>query len=657
MKTMMKKTAAYLLALLLVIQMVPAFADTVYGEYTQSNVTYRDAIEITSKNNFDILKVGMTDELTVQSSYKDVSWSSDHPEVATVDASGLVEAVGAGKVTITVVSEGLYKDTISFKVVGETKAEEPETEPAAPTGEAGDDQGEEQSRDEKLIIFIKGSKTKVEYNGQLQKNEYTVSTSNDELFDEDKLTMTADHRAEQKDCGVWQDNMSEADFTYDGNAEIVVSNGWIQIKPKAVTVKADDKKILGGRGEEPVYTASIVEDLGEAEAPDLSGITFQLIGDQIAPEIEKGAIIGNYKMNAPLAGKLTVIEPQPLYNIVKISGKYYRLKKTQIWTEKDPVTDKNATLAGADYVVDAYDFSDLTITIDNKEYVYNGKKNAEAIALGANYYDIKGGTVSIVKNKIGAMTNGKPNWLIPEADQYPDKNETDSIHRDYEAVLHVNTEAVVEQEAYNFLSVDGSANYYKLPTTTIKAQLLDNLPKGKLEEGQYVLERYDFSKTVLNIDGIEYKYNDGSLDEYENYYTVSFEDVQKNDKFNRNDTWFKNKDSWLDGAYELFGSLPNNTVKFHANYAATTHKAEKRPISVKIISSLAGKKEVYAGTKVTLTAVPSGFDGVEYTIEWKCIKQDGTTYTISDANTLVYEYYIDAENAKNTYQVILTTVE
>ena len=75
MKTKMKKTAAYLLALLLVIQMVPAFADTIYSEsYTQDNVNYRDAIEITSKNNFDILKVGMTDELTVQSSYKNVSW-------------------------------------------------------------------------------------------------------------------------------------------------------------------------------------------------------------------------------------------------------------------------------------------------------------------------------------------------------------------------------------------------------------------------------------------------------------------------------------------------------------------------------------------------------------------------------------------------------
>jgi hypothetical protein len=169
MKTMMKKTAAYLLALLLVIQMVPAFADIVYGEYTQSNVTYRDALEIEPALDIDILKVGMKNQLSVQSSYTKTVWESDHPEVATVDENGLVEAVGAGKVTITVISEGQYKDKISFKVVAEEKTEEPKTEPAAQTDESGNGQGGEQNQDEKIIIFIKGNKSKFEYNGQIRR--------------------------------------------------------------------------------------------------------------------------------------------------------------------------------------------------------------------------------------------------------------------------------------------------------------------------------------------------------------------------------------------------------------------------------------------------------------------------------------------------------
>ncbi|MCR5565732.1 MAG: hypothetical protein K6F61_02685, partial [Clostridiales bacterium] len=75
MKTTMKKTAAYLLALLLVIQMVPAFADTFYsGTYTQRNVTYRDAIEIMPALNIDILKVGMENQLAVSNSYSQIAW-------------------------------------------------------------------------------------------------------------------------------------------------------------------------------------------------------------------------------------------------------------------------------------------------------------------------------------------------------------------------------------------------------------------------------------------------------------------------------------------------------------------------------------------------------------------------------------------------------
>ncbi len=310
MKTTMKKTAAYLLALLLVLQMVPAFADTVYsGTYTQKNVTFRDALEIISALDVDILKVGMQNQLSVSDSYKDIQWESDHPEIATVSETGLVEAVGSGKVTITVTAEGKkYKDTISFKIIADTKAEEPKTEPEAKPEESGNGQEEEQVQDETIIIFIKGNKTKVEYNGKVQKNTYTVTTSNDALFDESKLTMTADHLAGEKNCGVWKDEMTEADFSYDGDAEIVVSNGWIQIKPAQIEIKADDVTV--SEGETPVFTASVVSGLAEGDALDLSGLSFDTLEQNgeilIVPAIAASDIIGNYKVSKVISGKLTV---------------------------------------------------------------------------------------------------------------------------------------------------------------------------------------------------------------------------------------------------------------------------------------------------------------------------------------------------------------
>ena len=47
MKATMKKSIACLLAVLLVIQMVPAFADQIITSYTPGNVIFRDKLEIT----------------------------------------------------------------------------------------------------------------------------------------------------------------------------------------------------------------------------------------------------------------------------------------------------------------------------------------------------------------------------------------------------------------------------------------------------------------------------------------------------------------------------------------------------------------------------------------------------------------------------------
>ena len=389
MKTTMKKTAAYLLALMLVIQMVPAFAETTYGTFFQKNVIYRDAIEIIPGLDIDIMKVGMENQLTVSSDYKDIVWESDDPEIATVDENGLVTAVGAGKVMITVISEGQYKDRISFKIIEETKepedeqdeqteepqtesdeqTEEPQTEPEAQPEElqaeqdvqpeeSGNEQGEEPVQEEKIIIFIKGNKTKIEYDGMVQKNTYSITTSNDALFDESKLTMKADHLAEEKNCGVWQDTMTEDDFAYDGNAEIVVSNGWLQIKPATVRIKADDAVQTGDK--RPEFTATVT-GLLEGDDPETIQYTLDvyMAGDvnYITPVCE--SIQGNYRV---------VAEP----GILTIEDSVYRaIILTSDWPAGEPAYAGTLITMTAELI--GFENIDYTLqwqySVDNSEWI------------------------------------------------------------------------------------------------------------------------------------------------------------------------------------------------------------------------------------------------------------------------------------------------
>lgn len=233
MKTTMKRLAAYLLAMLLVLQILPVAADTSYsGIFTPGYVKYREILEITQEFETSILTVNMTSQLHATSGYTGITWSSDHPDIASVDENGLVTALTPGQVRITVEAEG-YTDSITFRVVGETQTEKGKTESA-----------------EKMIIIINGQKTKTEYNGQIQTSTYTA-TSNDENFDETRLKLTEEgktHLASGKNCGTYKDKLTADDFTYEGeDVEIVISNGWLKITPATVTVrlKGNIEKLWG----------------------------------------------------------------------------------------------------------------------------------------------------------------------------------------------------------------------------------------------------------------------------------------------------------------------------------------------------------------------------------------------------------------------------
>ena len=304
MKTTMKKIAAYLLALLLVLQMLPAMADqTISG--TQGPITsYRDKLQINAVTS--TITVGMSIQLSTTDKYDNLTWKSDNEGIATVDEDGVVTGVSAGQVKITATEDG-HSDSITIRVVGGSSEEE------------GTGSGE------KMVIIINGEKEKATYDGQEHKLSYTVACDSDS-FDESKLHLINDsHLASGKDCGVYQDQLTKDDFSYDGSEEVefVITNGWLQIKPATVKVKANDAVQTGD--ERPEFTATIT-GLVEGDGPETIQYTFDVYvsGDvtYITPVCAQTQ--GNYKV---------ITEPGVL---VIENGVYRAIKLTSDWPADKP---------------------------------------------------------------------------------------------------------------------------------------------------------------------------------------------------------------------------------------------------------------------------------------------------------------------------------
>ena len=115
MKTTMKKLAAVLLVLILAVQVMPMTAvaegSNILGPVEEQN--FRDQLEVTSPQS--ILMVNDTVQLSATAKYT-LKWTSSDEKVATVDeTTGLVTAVGPGRVRITA-TEGQYRDSIILQV-------------------------------------------------------------------------------------------------------------------------------------------------------------------------------------------------------------------------------------------------------------------------------------------------------------------------------------------------------------------------------------------------------------------------------------------------------------------------------------------------------------------------------------------------------------
>jgi hypothetical protein len=595
----------------------------------------------------------MTVKLETTEGYDKLTWTSDNPEIASVE-NGVVTAKSAGQVKITAEQDG-YSDSVTLKVVGTADV-------------AGDS-----SESEKMIIIITGKKDKVTYNGTVQTNSYTATSKNPD-FNPDNLKLKDETViASATDCGVYKDTMSEDSFEYEGaDAEFVVTNGWIQIKPLEVVVKPDDATKWEG-DPDPVFTYTVT-GLLEGDSIDLGEIEYVVTPinettKSIIPFIDENLISGNYRVKA--AQGLLTIEPlkeEYLYNIAKIDGKYYRLARTTFKTKIPsikPYVVKNEVIDQSLYQADPYVFDDVVIELNGKTYYYECQKNAEKILKeGANYFTItKTNPVQAIKGKISSSNT----WLVPADQRYTDPADKDTYHRDFEIKLHNNTLVTEDQTIYNMLCVNGNSNWYRLKPGTITAVPFAQAG-GELKRGEYILDSYDFTNVKLVIDGEIYTYSDHEITDeyYDNYYTVTFDKVVKENLINKNAKWFTDAKGWLDGAEALYGGIGNNTPAYHANYKATTHKGVKAPetdeidttgMSIYVTSSWPEGKPGYRGAEITLTAHLTGFEGRQYRLQWQYTDGINDWTDIPGADGEVFTYTLDEETTKNTWRVIALDVQ
>ena len=271
MKSMMKKIAASLTAILIMIQIVPAFGETYSsGMIVGSPEGYKEALDIVASKGTYVL-VGQTLVLDANEDYEP-EWKSGNTAVATIDEDGVVTAVAAGTSTITatVKSPQMQTATIDVTVIdpepiiteGETETgTEGETEPEGePEGQTTDS-----SEKKSLVIVINGENERVTYDGEEHLLDRFVATANEDFFDESKIVVEGELGVTGKDCGFYELDLGAASFTYDNPdvaAHFVLNNSFLRITPATATVAANNASKDEG-SEDPELTATVVGLFGD----------------------------------------------------------------------------------------------------------------------------------------------------------------------------------------------------------------------------------------------------------------------------------------------------------------------------------------------------------------------------------------------------------
>jgi hypothetical protein len=362
MKTNMRKIAAWMLALLLVIYMVPVSAESYTSNEVQTDAELVAALEIIN-NSGPSLFVGKTITLALPEGYETAEWTSSDNDVATVK-DGVVTGVNEGTVTITVTSNGKTNST-NIDVI-------------APKAQATEED-ESAENDRTMTIIINGSKIKTQYDGQPHVVEYTYSADNED-FNPD-LIIWKKEATSRTEAGATKPTLTADDFEYGDESYDVnfqVKDGSVWITPIEATVKADDVEISVDELATMNLTATVTGVLeGDTLEYELNWPEEYKVGEyEIVPTGDKKQ--SNYAVTFE-KGKLTVKESdgstQKLYNFLKMDNdsNYYRLKITSIIAEPYEKLGTGKTLNADQYTISSgdYDFSNLILTVNGEEYKFS----------------------------------------------------------------------------------------------------------------------------------------------------------------------------------------------------------------------------------------------------------------------------------------------
>ena len=313
MKSTVKKIAASLLALLMMIQMVPALAATYSsGMIVGSAEGYKEALAIVASKGTYVL-LGQTLVLDVNEDYEP-TWETSNAGAATIDENGIVTAIAEGTATMTATVNSPTRMTASIEVTvidpGVVLAEDEEEGKKDEEGTEEDEDGEKQTKvsaENMLVIVINGENEHVTYDGEEHLlNRYVATANDEELFDESKIKVEGEIGVTATDCGIYEMALDGEGitFTYDDEeveAHFVINNGFLKITPAAVTVTAND-----------IYKEEGTDD------PELTATVEGLFGeDTIEYTLSRteGEEIGDYEITA------TGEEQQGNYRIEYIPGK------------------------------------------------------------------------------------------------------------------------------------------------------------------------------------------------------------------------------------------------------------------------------------------------------------------------------------------------
>ena len=285
MKSTMKKIAASLMALLMMIQLVPALAATYSsGMIVGSAEGYKEALAIVASKGTYVL-LGQTLVLDVNEDYEP-NWETSNAGAATINGNGVVTAIAEGTATMTATVNSPTRMTASIEVTvidpgvvlaeGEAEPEAEEGEEENPEGneeeEIPEDTDEEDSTEQTevssqktLVIVINGENEHVTYDGEEHRLDRFVATANEDYFDESKLKVEGEIGVTATDCGFYELDLGKVNFTYDDpevTAHFVVNNSFLKITPAPVVVTADPVTKEEGE-EDPLLTATVVGLFGE----------------------------------------------------------------------------------------------------------------------------------------------------------------------------------------------------------------------------------------------------------------------------------------------------------------------------------------------------------------------------------------------------------